>query len=91
MGMTSPPSPIAAQIPVIQRSSPWLLRRGEPSSPSIPISARWCFVMGVLRLKAASAAALAERASALIAAHGDELEAGAFVTDDGDGVRVRRH
>lgn len=47
--------------------------------------------VGVLRLKAASAAVLAERASALIAAHGDELEAGAFVTDDGDGVRVRRH
>lgn len=47
--------------------------------------------VGVLRLRPAPAAALAGRVAALIAAHGDELEAGAFVTDDGDGVRVRRH
>jgi predicted nuclease of predicted toxin-antitoxin system len=46
--------------------------------------------VGVLRLKAASAAVLADRVSALIAAHGDDLDLGAFVTDDGDGVRVRR-
>jgi len=44
---------------------------------------------GVLRLRTAKADDLAQRASELIAAHGDDLEAGAFVTDDGDGVRVR--
>lgn len=45
---------------------------------------------GVLRLREATAAELAQRASELVAAHGDELEAGAFVTDDGDGVRVTK-
>ncbi len=45
---------------------------------------------GVLRLRQAAAAELAERVSALVAAYGDELEAGAFVTDDGDGVRVTK-
>ncbi len=44
---------------------------------------------GVLRLREAPPADLAQRASELIVAHGDDLEAGAFVTDDGDGVRVR--
>jgi predicted nuclease of predicted toxin-antitoxin system len=45
---------------------------------------------GVLRLRHMAAAPLAQRASELIAAHGDELETPAFVTDDGDGVRVTR-
>lgn len=45
---------------------------------------------GVLRLRQAMAAELAQRASELVAAHGDELEAGAFVTDDGDGVRITK-
>lgn len=43
---------------------------------------------GVLRLRPMQADALAERASELIAQHGDDLENPAFVTDDGDGVRV---
>ena len=46
--------------------------------------------LGVLRLRQASAAALADRASELLNAHGDDLEAGAFVTDDGDSVRVTK-
>lgn len=45
---------------------------------------------GVLRLRHASAHEQATRATELVAAHGDDLEAGAFVTDDGDGVRVRK-
>ncbi|OQW61176.1 MAG: hypothetical protein A4S17_02160 [Proteobacteria bacterium HN_bin10] len=45
---------------------------------------------GVLRLRPRPAAALADRASALVISHGHELEAGAFVTDDGDSVRVTR-
>lgn len=45
---------------------------------------------GVLRLRQATAAELADRASELVASHGDELEAGAFVTDDGDSVRVTK-
>lgn len=45
---------------------------------------------GVLRLRQAAVAELAERASELAAAYGDELEAGAFVTDDGDSVRVTK-
>ena len=44
--------------------------------------------LGVLRLRQMNAAMLAARASELIKAHGDDLEAGAFVTDDGGGVRV---
>lgn len=43
---------------------------------------------GVLRLRQALAVELAQRASELVSAHGDDLEAGAFVTDDGDGTRV---
>lgn len=45
---------------------------------------------GVLRLRQALPAELAERASELVAAHGDDLETVAFVTDDGDGVRVTK-
>lgn len=45
---------------------------------------------GVLRLRQALTAELAQRASELIAAHGDDLEDGAFVTDDGDSVRVTK-
>jgi predicted nuclease of predicted toxin-antitoxin system len=45
---------------------------------------------GVLRLREAKAAALAERASQLVALNGDDLEAGSFVTDDGDRVRVTK-
>lgn len=45
---------------------------------------------GVLRLRPMPASAQAERASELVAAHGDDLESAAFVTDDGDGVRVTR-
>lgn len=45
---------------------------------------------GVLRLRALPADQLAQRASELVAAHGDDLEALAFVTDDGDGVRVTK-
>ena len=43
---------------------------------------------GVLRLRHMTAAALADRASELVALHGDDLETPAFVTDDGDDVRV---
>ncbi|MET0181851.1 MAG: DUF5615 family PIN-like protein [Caulobacterales bacterium] len=45
--------------------------------------------VGVLRLKQARAAQLAERASALVEAHGSDLDEKAFVTDDGDRVRIR--
>jgi predicted nuclease of predicted toxin-antitoxin system len=45
---------------------------------------------GVLRLRHARGDAQATRAVELVAAHGDDLETGAFVTDDGDGVRVRK-
>lgn len=45
---------------------------------------------GVLRLRQAVASELAERASEDVAAHGDDLEAGAFVTDDGDGIRITK-
>ncbi len=44
--------------------------------------------VGVLRLLERRAAPQTERASALVAAHGDDLAAGAFVTDDGDKVRI---
>jgi predicted nuclease of predicted toxin-antitoxin system len=44
--------------------------------------------VGVLRLRAAKAATLVARARDLLAAHGDALGAGAFVTDDGDTARV---
>ncbi|MBI1187337.1 MAG: hypothetical protein GC206_08425 [Alphaproteobacteria bacterium] len=43
---------------------------------------------GVLRLRQATPAVMAERASALIAAHDGELSDGAFVTDDGGSARV---
>jgi predicted nuclease of predicted toxin-antitoxin system len=46
--------------------------------------------LGVLRLRQMRAADLAERASQLVASHGDDLDAGAFVTDDGDRVRVTK-
>ena len=46
--------------------------------------------VGVLRLREASAPALAERALYLLAAHEQDLQEGAFVTDDGDRVRVSR-
>ena len=35
-------------------------------------------------------AGLARRASELVEAHGDDLEAGSFVTDDRDAVRVTK-
>ena len=44
--------------------------------------------IGVLRLLPRQAAPQAERASELVKAHGAHLAAGAFVTDDGDKVRV---
>ena len=44
--------------------------------------------VGVLRLRVGSAGAMSDRADALISAHGDALEEGAFVTDDGVTVRV---
>jgi predicted nuclease of predicted toxin-antitoxin system len=44
--------------------------------------------IGVLRLRERPAAAQAARASELIATHGEFLEQGAFVTDDGASVRV---
>jgi predicted nuclease of predicted toxin-antitoxin system len=44
--------------------------------------------VGVLRLREAKPDALAQRASELVLAHGDALEAAAFVTDDGDSVRI---
>jgi predicted nuclease of predicted toxin-antitoxin system len=46
--------------------------------------------VGVLRLREAPAAALAERASCLVIAHAADLEQGAFVTDDGDQARINR-
>lgn len=46
--------------------------------------------LGVLRLRQTKSADLAERASALVASYGDDLAAGAFVTDDGDRVRVTK-
>jgi predicted nuclease of predicted toxin-antitoxin system len=46
--------------------------------------------VGVLRLREAVALVLAARASTLVAAHEDDLAAGAFVTDDGDRARVTR-
>jgi predicted nuclease of predicted toxin-antitoxin system len=46
--------------------------------------------LGVLRLREMRATALAERASQLVATYGDDLEAGSFVTDDGDRVRVTK-
>jgi predicted nuclease of predicted toxin-antitoxin system len=46
--------------------------------------------VGVLRLMQRRADALATRASELAKVHGDDLEAHAFVTDDGDSVRVTR-
>jgi predicted nuclease of predicted toxin-antitoxin system len=45
--------------------------------------------VGVLRIREAKPAAQAQRASELIALYGGELEAGAFVVDDGDTARVR--
>jgi len=45
---------------------------------------------GVLRLRPMPAAPLAERASELVASYGDDLASNAFVTDDGDNVRVTR-
>jgi predicted nuclease of predicted toxin-antitoxin system len=45
---------------------------------------------GVLRLRQRTATALADRASALVAAHEEDLKAGSFVTDDGDTARVTR-
>jgi predicted nuclease of predicted toxin-antitoxin system len=44
--------------------------------------------VGVLRLRAAPALALADRASQLLDTHGDDLERGAFVTDDVSSARV---
>ncbi|HYD87805.1 MAG TPA: DUF5615 family PIN-like protein [Vitreimonas sp.] len=46
--------------------------------------------LGVLRLRQLGAVALAARASEIVALYGDDLEAGAFVTDDGDRVRVTK-
>ncbi|MBY0564937.1 MAG: DUF5615 family PIN-like protein [Hyphomonadaceae bacterium] len=45
---------------------------------------------GVLRLRPTAAPALAIRAAELIDAHGDDLDDAAFVTDDGDVVRITR-
>jgi len=45
---------------------------------------------GILRLRQAPPSELAQRASELIAVHGDDLEGAAFITDDGDGVRVTK-
>lgn len=44
--------------------------------------------VGVLRLRDNTPAALSERASALVAAHGGQLEQGAFVTDHRAYARV---
>lgn len=44
--------------------------------------------VGVLRLRERPPLQLADRASELIALHGDALQQGAFVTDDGDDARV---
>lgn len=46
--------------------------------------------IGVLRLRDNTPTGLASRASELVASHGDDLEAGSFVTDDGDRVRVTK-
>jgi predicted nuclease of predicted toxin-antitoxin system len=46
--------------------------------------------VGVLRLREARPAVQALRASDLVDRHGADLEAGAFVTDDGGGVRVSK-
>jgi predicted nuclease of predicted toxin-antitoxin system len=46
--------------------------------------------VGVLRMREAPASVLVGRASVLIAAHEDDLTNGAFITDDGDRVRVTR-
>lgn len=45
---------------------------------------------GVLRLRQLPAAELAKRASELVRGYGDDLEIHAFVTDDGDSVRVTK-
>lgn len=45
--------------------------------------------VGVLRLRDNTPTGLAGRASEILQGQGAELEAGAFVTDDGDRVRVR--
>jgi predicted nuclease of predicted toxin-antitoxin system len=44
--------------------------------------------VGVLRLREGRPVTLADRASTLVKAYADELARGAFVTDDGDRVRV---
>lgn len=46
--------------------------------------------VGVLRLRDSTPSKLAERASEVIDSHGDDLEAGAFLTDDGDRIRVTK-
>ena len=46
--------------------------------------------VGVLRLRQARSEALADRAGELVETHGADLEAGAFVTDDGASARVAR-
>jgi predicted nuclease of predicted toxin-antitoxin system len=46
--------------------------------------------VGVLRLREQQPTKLAVRASEFVNAHGDDLEAHAFVTDDGDRVRVTK-
>lgn len=46
--------------------------------------------VGVLRLRDNTPKGLANRASQIVRSHGDDLEAGAFVTDDGDRVRVTK-
>lgn len=46
--------------------------------------------VGVLRLREARSDTLSQRASDLVEAHGDALEAAAFVTDDGDSARVTK-
>jgi predicted nuclease of predicted toxin-antitoxin system len=45
---------------------------------------------GVLRLRQSLPTELAHRASELVDQFGDDLEAAAFVTDDGDSVRVTK-
>jgi predicted nuclease of predicted toxin-antitoxin system len=46
--------------------------------------------VGVLRLRDNTPNALATRASEIVRSHGDDLEAGLFVTDDEDRVRVTK-
>jgi predicted nuclease of predicted toxin-antitoxin system len=46
--------------------------------------------LGVPRLRPLAGAALAERTSEHVKAHGDDLAAGAFVTDDGGSARVTK-